>query len=512
MSLRDTLATLSKTHARDLAWTQRKWESHYARYASDEVVGVRYGETCVEVLRRLEDGPAGAITRDDDADEAAELAHAIITGQLGPSEVRARYGLGMETPLFLHRLTGGHRDAYYGAISKLPPLNDYRPSYITMGPTGKCNVVCPDCIIGGAIFIKDRQKLHQSDDVLPYLTEADQTGVHRVSFCIGEPTYNTRILFSAFDRIRESHHLEARSMVTNGLFARKLDKAVGFFEDLREHLGHDKAEKLMVGVSLNDDLMNVGVPVEATANVLEAYGKVFGAHRIVLQLILDEGYHRIQNALFTELGRRGLLADSERYLLESEGCHAELRLTSGLRVIVSQMRKQPRLHNPWARPGDAPWVRYYTREALTSVALKGLYTYEDDEEQEPGEGGLVVHRVTLAPDGLLFPDYHFMVANARPLGASLASAIASFRQDPILSLLLRRGGVNLLLSTYMSIPAKDRLIADLYEPATHCSTTGMVAANVIFGDYEVALQLADRLMTQGISAPETGDREIRAEL
>jgi len=49
MPLRDTLATLAKTHARDLARTQRKWESYYARYASDEEVGVRFGETRVEL-------------------------------------------------------------------------------------------------------------------------------------------------------------------------------------------------------------------------------------------------------------------------------------------------------------------------------------------------------------------------------------------------------------------------------------------------------------------------------
>ena len=114
-------------------------------------------------------------------------------------------------------------------------------------------------------------------------------------------------------------------------------------------------------------------------------------------------------------------------------------------------------------------------------------------------------------DGVLFPDYHFMVAATRPLGATMESAIKSFRQDPILTLLLRRGGINLLLATYMSIPAEERLIEDIYEPALHCSTTGMIAANVIFGDYEVALQLADRLMRHGISAPPTDAPEILAE-
>ncbi len=53
---------------------------------------------------------------------------------------------------------------------------------------------------------------------------------------------------------------------------------------------------------------------------------------------------------------------------------------------------------------------------------------------------------------------------------------------------------------------------DLYEPALHCSTTGMIAANVIFGDYEVALQLADRLMRHGISAPQSDAPEIQPEL
>lgn len=512
MALKDTLRWLEKHKAVDFAWARRKYDGYYHRYARSSEVGQRFGELCLDVLDRLHDGPAGHISREEDAAEAVELVQGVITGKLGPSDLRATYETDMHVVLALHRLTGGHREHYFEAIAGLPELNDYRPSYITMGPTGKCNVVCPDCIIGGAIFIKERQNLQKSEDVLPYLDEAAARGVDRVSFCIGEPTYNPKILFEAFDRIRASPSMSARSMVTNGLFARKYEKGLQFFRELREHLGDDKARQLMVGVSLNDDLEKVGVPVGATANVLQAYGEVFPNHRIVLQLILDEGFHRIQNALFEELGKRGLLADWERYRLASEGTHPELRLENGLRVIISQMRKQPSLHNPWARPGDDPWVRYYTKEALTSVALKGLYTYEDDEEQEPGEGGIVVHRLTLGPDGVLFPDYHFMVANTRPLGTSIASAVASFRQDPILSLLLRRGGINLLLSTYMSIPPEERLIQDIYEPALHCSTTGMIAANVIFGDYEVALQLADRLMRYGISAPPMDDEvEIRAE-
>lgn len=511
MALRDTLQFLAKSRPVDFAWAKRKWDGHYHRYATDPAVGSRFGELCVDALRRLEHGPAGAITSAADADEAADFLYGIVTGKVGPSDARRDLGHGLELALVIHRLTGGHRDAYYEAIARLPELNDYQPSYITMGPTGKCNVVCPDCIIGGAIFVKERQALKTSEDILPYLAQAEQHGVNKLSFCIGEPTYNTKILFEAFDQIRDSATLEARSMVTNGLFARKLEKADAFFDELKVHLGPEKAKKLMVGVSLNDDLEKVGVPVEATANVLEAYGKAFPSHRIVLQLILDQGYHRIQNELFAELGRRGLLANPEKYHLDSEGTHPGFELTSGLRVIISQMRKQPSLHNAWARPGDDPWVRYYTMEALTTVALKGLYTYEDDEEQEPGEGGIIVHRVTLGPDGVLFPDYHFMVAGARPLGTSVETAVKSFRQDPILSAMLRRGGINLLLSTYMSIPASERLIADIYEPALHCSTTGMIAANVIFGDYEVALQLADRLLTHGISVPDTGDREIRAE-
>ena len=512
MSLSSTLRSLSMTKAVDFAWAKRKFDGYYHRYAADPEVGQRFGELCLDIMDRLDDGPMGHISNADDANEARNLVEGIVTGGIGANDVRMAFDMGMEIVPVLHRLTGGHREHYYEAIANLPELNDYHPSYITMGPTGKCNVVCPDCIIGGAIFVKDRQLLHKREDFLPQLDEAEAHRVDRVSFCIGEPTYNPPLLFAAFDKIRDSASLSARSMVTNGLFARKYDKAVQFFRDVVDHLGPDKARMLMVGVSLNDDLRNVGVPVEATANVLQAYGEVFPNHRIVLQIILDAGYHKIQNELFAELGRRGLLENAEGYHLESEGTHPELRLTNGLRVIISQMRKQPSLHNAWARPGDDPWVRYYTHEALTEVALKGLYTYEDDEEQELGEGGIVVHRVTLGPDGLLFPDYHFMVAATRPLGATMASAMKSFRQDPILSLLLRRGGINLLLATYMSIPREERLIADIYEPALHCSTTGMIAANVIFGDYEVALQLADRLMRHGISAP-SGDEltEIRAE-
>jgi hypothetical protein len=500
VTLADRLRALRATRRTDFDWAKRKFDGHYHRYAADRAVGQRFGEACLEVADRLAEGQTGHLGAEV-AEEARQLLVDIVTGKLGPTGVAERTGGGMETPLVLHRLTGGHREAYFELVAELPELNDYQPTYVTMGPTGKCNVVCPDCIIGGAIFIEERQRLHRTDDVLPHLADAEAAGVRSVALCIGEPTYNTRILFDTFDRIRESPVLEARSMVTNGLFARSPDKARRFFEAMREHLGPDKAHKLMLGVSLNEDLRQVGVSVEATANLLEAYGAVFPGHRMMLQLIMDEGFHHIQNALFRELGARGLLDGWESLLLASEGSHPELRLSNGLRCIVSVMRKQPSQHNPWARPGTDPWVRYFTPEALTDFPLKGLYTYDDDEEADTDEAGLVVHRITLGPDGVYYPDYHFMVAATRPLGTSLPSAVASFRRDPLLSLLLHRGGLNALIATYQAIPAAERLVADLVEPACATSTTGMAAANVLFGDYEVAMQLAERVLTHGVSAP-----------
>ena len=500
MSLRDTLARLGKERAIDRVWAERKHEGYYHRYTRSPEVGQRYGELCLETAARLAEGAAGPVRDPADAEAAASLLEAIVTGRVGPREVRETTGFGMEAPLFLHRLTGGARSAYEDLVASLPELNDYRPTYMTMGPTGKCNVVCPDCIIGGAIFVKERQHLHKADDVLPILAEARGVGLGKLSFCIGEPTYNLPVLYKTFDAVRESEGLEVRSMVTNALFARSYEKAVLVLRSIVEHLGQDKARKLLLGVSLNDALVGVGVPVTATANLLQAFGEVFGAHRLVLQLIQDEGFHRLQNELFDELGRRGLL-DAGAHRLDAEGFHPELRLTNGVRIVVSVMRKQPSLHNPWARPDRDPWVSYFDDEALTAVPLKGLYTYEDGDDPDDEDGGLVVHRITLGPDGVLYPDYHFMVAGARPLGTSLAQAAASFRRDPILGMLLRRGGLNVLLATYMDIPAEERLIADVYAPARSCSTTGMVAANVLFGDDEVALQLATQVLTRGASVP-----------
>lgn len=50
---------------------------------------------------------------------------------------------------------------------------------------------------------------------------------------------------------------------------------------------------------------------------------------------------------------------------------------------------------------------------------------------------------------------------------------------------------------YMAIPADQRVISDIYEPAILGSTAGSVAANVLFDDYEVALELAGQLLTEG---------------
>ena len=503
MSLRTALVDLRSRRAIDLLWGERKFAAHYHRYTRDPDVGRAYGETCLEVAERLEAGTRGPLG-EAAAEEAARLMVDICTGRAGPKEVRERSGHAMSLPLVLHRLTGGHRERYLGHVAELPPCNDYQPTYITMGPTGKCNVVCPDCIIGGAIFQKDRQRLHRWEDVEATVAALGDAGIRRVSFCIGEPTYNVPLLYRTFDALRESGAVEARSLVTNALFARRYEKAVAFVAGFRDHLGPDLARRCVLGISLNDDLVQVGVPIEATANLIQAAGEVLGPdHRVVVQLIMDAGFHRVQNALFGELGRRGLLADPDAWRLDAEGFHESLPLTSGANLRISVMRKQPSLHNPFARDAEGAndaWVRYFTEEALTGYPLKGLYTYDGGEDPD-GHDDLVVHRITLGPDGILYPDYHFMVAGARPLGATLPDAIDSFRRDPLLGVLLRRGGLNMLLATYMAIPAEQRLLDDVLRPATLGSTTGMVAANVLFGDDEVADQLLLQVLRHGLSAP-----------
>ena len=94
-----------------------------------------------------------------------------------------------------------------------------------------------------------------------------------------------------------------------------------------------------------------------------------------------------------------------------------------------------------------------------------------------------------------------MVAGTRPLGGTIGEAVSSFRRDPILGILLERGGLNVLLSTYMAIPAGERILPDIYEPARRCTTVGMAAANILFGDGEVAAELLGRLLSHGITAP-----------
>ncbi len=394
------------------------------------------------------------------------------------------------------------RARYEALVASLDETNAFQPRYLILGPTGRCALRCPECIIGGAIFDKGRQVLRTAADVIPYLAEAEAAGVRQLSFCIGEPTFSRRILYEVLDRVRTSPTLTVRSLVSNGLLGRHLPIARRFFEDLRAHLGEDKARALLFGLSLNDDLRAQGITEAYTANMIEAFGAVFPGRALVLQVIQGEGFHRIQNALIAELGARGLLADAEAKILPSEGTHPRLELENGTTLIVSAMRRQPSLHLASApnRTAD-PWVRTIPRAVLEGFPLKGLYTYEEEGVLPVHGEELSVHRLTLGPDGLLYPDYHFMVAGTRPLGRHLSEAISTFRRDPILGLLLERGGLNALLATYQAIPASERKVEDLIASALCCTTPGMVAANVIFGDWEVALQLLERLLTCGLSVP-----------
>lgn len=493
---------LKRTRAGDHGWAAIKYDGYYQRHLDDAEAREYYVGVCADLLHSFQDGGTGALPGALIA-PASEILQRLLAGTISEAQLNDETEMGFEFPLFLHRVAGGYRERYLSLVKRLPPQNDYAPTYITMGPTGKCNVVCPDCIIGGAIFQKERQQLHTLDDVAPYLAQIAASGVDKLSFCIGEPTYNIPMLYKVFDFVAENPPMSVRSLVTNALFARKYEKAVAFLEGVRDHLGAALADQCLLGVSLNDPLRDVGVPVSATANLIQAFGEVFPQGRLVLQLIMDQGFHQIQNALFQELAQRGLLGDPDRWLLAEEGFHNKLPLSNGTEVIVSVMRKQPSLHNLHAAMDleADPWVRYFTREALTELPRKGLYTYDDNDDPDQTAGGIVVHRVTLAPDGVFFPDYHFMVAGTRPLGTTLVEAIDSFRRDPLLGVLLHRGGLNVLLSTYMSIPDDQRLVRDIYQLATTCTTTGMAAANVIFGDYEVALQLLERLLNHGMTVP-----------
>ena len=42
-----------------------------------------------------------------------------------------------------------------------------------------------------------------------------------------------------------------------------------------------------------------------------------------------------------------------------------------------------------------------------------------------------MREIALSPDGWFYPDYHFMVRRARPLGRTLTAAVESFERDPM---------------------------------------------------------------------------------
>lgn len=468
-----------------------RYVDHDQRLVHDGPVRDRFGATVRAVRAALAADPDGADRRlGSDGAVRAALDKALGRLEAGlPRQESAFQAVGLPPELvtLIAAQLGVFRPAYEAFVAGLPRSGTYRPRYLNVGPTGRCNLTCPGCILWGALFAEDGAGRVPPDALEGHFADAERLGFPEgVSFCIGEPTADLRALDRALDRVRASGRLYARSFVTNGRFARSEDAAARVWSRVLAHLGPEKTRRCVFAVSSNRELTAQGVGPEHAVHAVAAFRAVMPNELVVIQIVRDEGYAPQRAELLERFVARGLLSRAELAAAPTRDARG-FRLDGGLRLVFSGMQKMPAAGRPGAELVPDPWQGALGLETFADPQAPGLFMGRDDDPAAPHES---VARITLGPDGWFYPDYHFLARRARPLARTLPEAIERFERDPILTLLQRRGGWKALVEAWDRVPPDERPLADLRPYLARYPTVSAAAAGVVFGDEDLALRVA----------------------
>ncbi len=470
-----------------------RFMDHDRRFGGDDVVRSWFLRTLGRVHARLAQTPPEHTGLPLDGPRRAALVAAL--GELvsaAPADEGAfqRRNILPEMVTWLAQRLGLFSEDYQRFVNTLPSRGAYRPRYLNFGPTGLCNLRCADCILWGALFRRGAGRGVSIDTVLDHLDDAEQAGGVGLSFCIGEPTVDMAGLEAVLARVAGSERLSARSFVTNARFGRTRDRALGVWRRVLAALGAEQTASCAFAVSVNAELARQGVDLGHAVTALDAFLEVMPNDLVIAQLIRDDGYLQLQQELLAALHAAGLLAAD---VSPSEGDGRSLvrtvRLKDDRQLIFSVMAKMPPINRPGAEQAPDPYVFYLDPEEVFAGQVHGLFGRRGGQgTSEAAAGGN--QRMALGPDGVFYLDYHFMVRAARPLGRTFGEATASFGRDPILTRLVADGGLGHVLQAYQQMPPEQRPIQDLAPLVGRYSTVSMAAANVLFGDEDLALRLA----------------------
>ena len=184
---------------------------HDRRFVDDPTVRARWFATAERVRARL----AGQI--DDTLQPVAAALGQVLDERPRAEERFQEIGLPPELVSLLAQQLGVYREAYLAHVAGLPTTGDYAPRYLNLGPSGRCNLRCPTCILWGALFRGDSGQGLDRAAVLGHLDDAARLGDDvGLSLCIGEPTVNLPLLDAVLERVRTSPTLSLRSFITNG--------------------------------------------------------------------------------------------------------------------------------------------------------------------------------------------------------------------------------------------------------------------------------------------------------
>lgn len=466
---------------------------HDRRFGSDGPVRQHFLSTLGRVRERLDAvDPRDTGLPLDGGRRAALLAGLGELRRAQPRDEDAfrRLNVLPEMITWLAQRLGVFGEDYRAYVDTLPRRGSYRPRYLNFGPTGLCNLRCADCILWGALFRNGAGRGVPLPQVLTHLDDAEQAGGVGLSFCIGEPTTDMATLEAVLARVARSEVLSARSFVTNARFGRTRERAVAVWQRILASLGAERAAGCVFAVSVNPELTRQGVDPAHAVRVIDTFLEVMPNDLVIVQLIRDEGYLEQQRELLELLGEAGLLAGDAP--VTEAGAGSLVRSTplrGGRQLVFSVMAKMPPINQPGAEQRPDPYVFYLDPEAVLCGDVRGLFMRRGGSgaSEEAAQGN---QRLALGPDGAFYLDYHFMVRAVRPLGRSFAEAMASFERDPILTRLVPEGGLGAVLQAYQEMPESERPILDLGPLVGRYSTVSMAAANVLFGDEDIALRLA----------------------
>ncbi|MFH1360917.1 MAG: HPr family phosphocarrier protein, partial [Candidatus Omnitrophota bacterium] len=208
----------------------------------------------------------------------------------------------------------------------------YQPRVLLMGPD-LCGQGCIHCLQAESFCAYLTRNIPK---VLSMLKDADQLGVHRLSFCIGETFYHKPFIFGVLGGVRASRYLTVRNIITNCAFADSSQNAEDILRQTKRAMGN----RMVQGatnfiVSWDKGHREAGITVDCIMNFIWAERKTFPEHQKVLVQLTNFKNDDSLLILMETLKAQALIDQPQP--VKTDGSITKIELSNGCLLLIRFM-------------------------------------------------------------------------------------------------------------------------------------------------------------------------------